>query len=138
VAEHARAKLESKQADVIVATSDGRGCGFDHETNIITAVFARWQRKRFLECKNRRRSPDSDRILELRRAGREVPATQRAQLTPRWIPASRKTSARKIGSLVSLYDDLILGNSILPENNGKTFRQTATIAAHRRACYFSY
>ena len=40
VAEHARAKLQSKQADVIVAndvTADG--AGFDHDTNIITLYF---------------------------------------------------------------------------------------------------
>jgi phosphopantothenoylcysteine decarboxylase/phosphopantothenate--cysteine ligase len=37
VAEHARAKLESKQADLIVANDvTAEGAGFDHDTNVIT------------------------------------------------------------------------------------------------------
>jgi len=37
VAEHARAKLESKQADLIVANDvTAEGSGFDHDTNVIT------------------------------------------------------------------------------------------------------
>ncbi len=40
VAEHARAKLQSKQADVIVANDvTAEGAGFDHDTNIITLYF---------------------------------------------------------------------------------------------------
>jgi len=41
VAEHARAKLESKQADLIVANDvTAEGAGFDHDTNIVT-LFSR-------------------------------------------------------------------------------------------------
>ena len=40
VAEHARAKLQSKQADLIVANDvTAEGAGFDHDTNIITLYF---------------------------------------------------------------------------------------------------
>jgi phosphopantothenoylcysteine decarboxylase/phosphopantothenate--cysteine ligase len=48
VAEHARAKLESKQADLIVAndvTADG--AGFDHDTNVITLYFRDGSEKAF-------------------------------------------------------------------------------------------
>jgi phosphopantothenoylcysteine decarboxylase/phosphopantothenate--cysteine ligase len=50
VAAHARAKLESKSADMIVAndvTADG--AGFDHDTNIITLYF-RDGREKAYEC----------------------------------------------------------------------------------------
>jgi phosphopantothenoylcysteine decarboxylase/phosphopantothenate--cysteine ligase len=41
VADHARAKLESKQADLIVANDvTAEGAGFDHDTNVIT-LYAR-------------------------------------------------------------------------------------------------
>ncbi len=40
VGEHARAKLQSKQADLIVANDvTAEGAGFDHDTNIITLYF---------------------------------------------------------------------------------------------------
>jgi phosphopantothenoylcysteine decarboxylase / phosphopantothenate---cysteine ligase len=40
VAEHARNKLESKQADLIVANDvTAEGAGFDHDTNVITLYF---------------------------------------------------------------------------------------------------
>jgi phosphopantothenoylcysteine decarboxylase/phosphopantothenate--cysteine ligase len=48
VAAHARAKLESKQADLIVAndvTADG--AGFDHDTNVITLYFRDGSEKAF-------------------------------------------------------------------------------------------
>ena len=81
VAEHARAKLESKQADVIVANDvTAEGAGFDHETNVITLYSRDGSEKAFprmpkIDAAHR----ILDRILELRRAGREVSATQRAR-----------------------------------------------------------
>jgi phosphopantothenoylcysteine decarboxylase/phosphopantothenate--cysteine ligase len=81
VAEHARAKLESKQADLIVANDvTAEGAGFDHDTNIITLYLRDGTEKAFP------RMPKIDaaqrilnQLLELRRAGKEVPATQRAR-----------------------------------------------------------
>src|ERR1700731_2754543 len=81
VAEHARAKLESKHADLIVANDvTAEGAGFDHDTNIITLYSRDGSEKAF----SRMPKIDAarrilDRILELRRAGREVSATQRAR-----------------------------------------------------------
>jgi len=81
VAEHARAKLESKQADLIVANDvTAEGAGFDHETNIIT-MYSRdgsetaFPRMPKIEAAHR----ILDRLLELRRAGREISATQPAR-----------------------------------------------------------
>jgi len=80
VAERARAKLESKQADLIVANDvTAEGAGFDHETNIITLYSRDGAEKAFprlpkIDAAHR----ILDRLLELRRAGREVSATQRA------------------------------------------------------------
>jgi len=80
VAERARAKLESKQADLIVANDvTAEGAGFDHETNIITLYSRDGAEKAFprlpkIDAAHR----IMDRLLELRRAGREVSATQRA------------------------------------------------------------
>ena len=46
VPEHARAKLESKQADLIVANDvTAEGAGFDHDTNVITLYLARRKRE---------------------------------------------------------------------------------------------
>ncbi len=48
VAEHARAKLESKQVDLIVANDvTAEGAGFDHDTNIITLYFRDGSEKAF-------------------------------------------------------------------------------------------
>jgi phosphopantothenoylcysteine decarboxylase/phosphopantothenate--cysteine ligase len=48
VAAHARAKLESKQADLIVANDvTAEGAGFDHDTNIITLYFRDGSEKAF-------------------------------------------------------------------------------------------
>jgi len=80
VAERARAKLESKQADLIVANDvTAEGAGFDHETNIITLYSRDGAEKAFprlpkIDAAHR----ILDRLLELRRAGREVSATRRA------------------------------------------------------------
>ena len=78
VAEHARGKLQSKHADVIVANDvTAEGAGFDHDTNIITlyspdggeTAFPRMPK---IDAAHR----ILDRVVELRRAGREIPATQ--------------------------------------------------------------
>jgi phosphopantothenoylcysteine decarboxylase / phosphopantothenate---cysteine ligase len=81
VAEHARAKLESKQADLIVANDvTSEGAGFDHDTNIITLYSHDGSEKAFprmpkIDAAHR----ILDRLLELRRAAREMPATPRAR-----------------------------------------------------------
>jgi phosphopantothenoylcysteine decarboxylase/phosphopantothenate--cysteine ligase len=78
VAEHARGKLESKHADLIVANDvTAEGAGFDHDTNIIT-LYSRdggetaFPRMPKIDAAHR----ILDRVLELRRASREIPATQ--------------------------------------------------------------
>ena len=80
LAEHARAKLESKHADLIVAndvTADG--AGFDHDTNIIT-LYSRdggetaFPRMPKIDAAHK----ILDRVLELRRGSREISATRRA------------------------------------------------------------
>jgi phosphopantothenoylcysteine decarboxylase/phosphopantothenate--cysteine ligase len=48
VATHARAKLEAKDADMIVANDvTAEGAGFDHDTNIITLYFRDGSEKAF-------------------------------------------------------------------------------------------
>jgi phosphopantothenoylcysteine decarboxylase/phosphopantothenate--cysteine ligase len=81
VAEHARAKLESKHADLIVANDvTSEGAGFDHDTNIITLYSRDGSEKAFPRMpKIDAAHQILDRMLELRRAGREMPATQRAR-----------------------------------------------------------
>ena len=78
VAEHARAKLESKQADLIVANDvTAEGAGFDHDTNVIT-LYSRdgsesaYPRMPKAEAAQR----ILDRVLELRRAGVKSPAAR--------------------------------------------------------------
>jgi phosphopantothenoylcysteine decarboxylase/phosphopantothenate--cysteine ligase len=81
VAAHARAKLESKQADLIVANDvTAEGAGFDHDTNVITLYFRDGSEKAYP------RMPKIDaahRILDQLRALRQsmgqMPATQRAR-----------------------------------------------------------
>lgn len=81
VAEHARAKLESKHADLIVANDvTAEGAGFDHDTNVITMYLRDGTEKPFP------RMPKTDaahRILdavrELRHAVAQAPATQRTR-----------------------------------------------------------
>ena len=78
---HARAKLESKQADLIVANDvTAEGAGFDHDTNVITLYFRDGSEKAFP------RMPKIDaaqRILDQLRALRQMmgqaAATQRAR-----------------------------------------------------------
>jgi len=78
VAEHARGKLQSKHADVIVANDvTAEGAGFDHDTNIITLYLrdggeTAFPRMPKIDAAHR----ILDRVLELRRAGREIPAAQ--------------------------------------------------------------
>jgi phosphopantothenoylcysteine decarboxylase/phosphopantothenate--cysteine ligase len=81
VAEHARAKLQAKQADLIVAndvTADG--AGFDHDTNVVTfysndAHETSLPRMRKLEVAGR----ILDFVLELRRARKTAPAAHGAR-----------------------------------------------------------
>src|SRR5467141_214495 len=80
LAEHARAKLESKHADLIVANDiTAEGAGFDHDTNIIT-LYSRdggetaFPRMPKIDAAHK----ILDRVLELRHAGREISATRRA------------------------------------------------------------
>ena len=81
VAEHARAKLESKQIDLIVANDvTAEGAGFDHDTNIITLYSRDGSEKAFprmskIDAAHR----VLDCVLELRSAGREISATQRSR-----------------------------------------------------------
>jgi phosphopantothenoylcysteine decarboxylase/phosphopantothenate--cysteine ligase len=80
VAAHARGKLESKQADLIVANDvTAEGAGFDHDTNVITLYFRDGSEKAFP------RMPKIDaahRILDqlsgLRHAARQAAVTQRS------------------------------------------------------------
>ena len=81
VPEHARAKLESKQADLIVAndvTADG--AGFDHDTNVITLYMCDGSEKAFprmpkIDAAHR----ILDQLRELRRPIGQIPETQRAR-----------------------------------------------------------
>jgi len=81
VAAHARAKLESKQADLIVANDvTAEGAGFDHDTNIITLYFRDGSEKAYP------RMPKIDaaqRILDqlrgLRQPMGQATSTQRAR-----------------------------------------------------------
>ena len=95
VAEHARAKLESKQADLIVANDvTAEGAGFDHDTNVITLYLARRQREGVpANAEDRRGAPHSrPDCCELRRA---VPrkfhaaAAQRADLPDGFLPHTK-------------------------------------------------
>jgi phosphopantothenoylcysteine decarboxylase/phosphopantothenate--cysteine ligase len=81
VAEHARAKLESKQADLIVANDvTAEGAGFDQDTNIITLYSRDGSEKAFPRmAKIDAAQRILDRMLELRRASSEISATQRAR-----------------------------------------------------------
>lgn len=78
VAEHARGKLESKQADLIVANDvTAEGAGFDHDTNVITLYSRDGSETPF----PRMPKPEAaqrilDRVLELRRAGLKSPAAR--------------------------------------------------------------
>jgi phosphopantothenoylcysteine decarboxylase / phosphopantothenate---cysteine ligase len=81
VAAHARAKLETKHADLIVAndvTADG--AGFDHDTNVITLYFRDGSEKAFprvpkLDAAQR----ILDALRELRRQVRQPAATRPAR-----------------------------------------------------------
>ena len=81
VAAHARTKLESKQADLIVANDvTAEGAGFDHDTNVITLYFRDGSEKAYA------RMPKIDaahRILDalrgLRQSMGQAAATHRAR-----------------------------------------------------------
>jgi phosphopantothenoylcysteine decarboxylase/phosphopantothenate--cysteine ligase len=81
VAAHARAKLEAKQADLIVANDvTAEGAGFDHDTNIITLYFRDGSEKAFPRMP---KIEAAQRILDQMRALRQMMgqtvATQRAR-----------------------------------------------------------
>jgi phosphopantothenoylcysteine decarboxylase/phosphopantothenate--cysteine ligase len=81
VGEHARAKLESKQADLIVANDvTAEGAGFDHDTNVITLYPRDGSEKAFprmpkIEAAHR----ILDQLQELRRPVENISETQRAR-----------------------------------------------------------
>ena len=77
VAEHAHAKLESKHADLIVANDvTAEGAGFDHDTNVITLYSRDGSETPFPRMSKADAAQRIlDRVLELRRTGRQVPAT---------------------------------------------------------------
>lgn len=81
VAEHARAKLESKHADLIVANDvTAEGAGFDHDTNVITMYLRDGTEKAFprmpkIDAAHR----ILDAVRELRHAVAQAPATQRTR-----------------------------------------------------------
>ena len=81
VAEHARAKLESKQADLIVANDvTAEGAGFDHDTNVITLYSRDGSEKAFprmpkIDAAHR----ILDRLRALRQSMGQTAATERAR-----------------------------------------------------------
>ena len=81
VAEHARAKLESKQADLIVANDvTAEGAGFDHDTNIITLYARDGSEKAFPRMpKIDAAQRILDQLRELRGSMAQISATQRAR-----------------------------------------------------------
>ena len=78
VAEHARGKLEFKQADLIVANDvTAEGAGFDHDTNVITLYSRDGSETPFPRMpKSEAAQRILDRVLELRRAGLKSPAAR--------------------------------------------------------------
>ena len=81
VAAHARAKLESKHADLIVANDvTAEGAGFDHDTNIVTLYFRDGSEKALPRVA---KIEVADRILDalrsLRHPALETQAAQRAR-----------------------------------------------------------
>ncbi len=78
VVEHARAKLESKQADLIVANDvTAEGAGFDHDTNVITLYARDGSEKAFprmpkIDAAHR----ILDRLLALRHSSGKISAPQ--------------------------------------------------------------
>ncbi|HEV2522200.1 MAG TPA: bifunctional phosphopantothenoylcysteine decarboxylase/phosphopantothenate--cysteine ligase CoaBC [Candidatus Acidoferrales bacterium] len=81
VAAHARAKLESKQADLIVANDvTAEGAGFDHDTNVITLYFRDGGEKAFPRMpKIDAAQRILDALLALRHPASEAAATRRAR-----------------------------------------------------------
>ncbi len=78
VAEHARGKLQSKQADLIVANDvTANGAGFDHDTNIITIYSSDGGEKAYPQMS---KAEAANRILDhmilARRASRHVSAVR--------------------------------------------------------------
>jgi uracil-DNA glycosylase family 4 len=123
VAAHARAKLESKQADVIVANDvTAEGAGFDHDTNIITLYLRDGSEKAYP------RMPKIDaahRILDQLAciAASDAPADspRSARTDPPMDSTPTQTPTRKTGSLASLLRRFESRRVLhRPENHGKT------------------
>jgi phosphopantothenoylcysteine decarboxylase/phosphopantothenate--cysteine ligase len=81
VAEHARAKLASKQVDLIVANDvTAEGAGFDHDTNVITLYFRDGSDKTFARMpKIDAAQRILDALLTLRRPMRHPAAAERVR-----------------------------------------------------------
>jgi phosphopantothenoylcysteine decarboxylase/phosphopantothenate--cysteine ligase len=93
VAEHARAKLESKQADLIVANDvTAEGAGFDHDTNVITLYGREGSEKAFprmpkIDAAHR----ILDQLLVLRNSTSPDSATQVPATLPVTVPANQRS-----------------------------------------------
>jgi phosphopantothenoylcysteine decarboxylase/phosphopantothenate--cysteine ligase len=85
VAEHARAKLHSKHADLIVANDvTAKGAGFDHDTNIITIYAADGTEKAYPQMsKADAANRILDQLIATRRASRPIPAVSQSQTSSR-------------------------------------------------------
>ena len=112
VAAHARAKLESKQADLIVANDvTAEGAGFDHDTNVITLYFRDGSEKSFP------RMPKIDaahRILDQLRGLRASAVRQIARSAARRADSPMdslptQTPREKLEAWLRYYEDLNLG-----------------------------
>jgi phosphopantothenoylcysteine decarboxylase / phosphopantothenate---cysteine ligase len=81
VAEHARGKLQSKQADLIVANDvTAKGAGFDHDTNIITIYSSNGGEKAYPQMsKADAANRILDHMIEARRANRPVSAARHSR-----------------------------------------------------------
>ncbi len=81
VARHARGKLESKQADLIVANDvTAEGAGFDHDTNVITLYARDGSEQAFPRMpKINAAHRILDQLRALRSPARQIPETQRAR-----------------------------------------------------------
>ena len=81
MAEHARGKLQSKQADLIVANDvTAKGAGFDHDTNIITIYSVDGGEKAYPQMsKAEAANRILDHMTEVRRTGRPIPAVPQAR-----------------------------------------------------------
>ena len=131
VAEHARAKLESKQADLIVANDvTAEGAGFDHDTNVITLYLRDGSEKAFprmpkIDAAHR----ILDQLRELRRCRLPRQSACRRSAAPLTCPMdSRRTETprEKLEAWLRYFDDLNLGEFYTDRrSHGETFDQAA-------------